>query len=507
MHVYRFLEIIPATLSWTTILLCVWFSIFSPYIAMLIIIAFDLYWLLRILYLSIYLLQSWRQFSKDRNVRWWNALTTEKKYAGWDEFYHLIFLPTYKEPISVLEETFESLLATEYDHAKYIICLTGEEPDIERFTEHARILTEKYARNFFDIVVTVHPKDIPGEIPGKGSNLHHAGQEMKTYIDEKQIPYDRIIVSAFDCDTQPDTQYFAYLMKTYLETPDPQRASYQPIPVYNNIIWKASLFTRLVANSTTFWLITELSRPEKLLTFSSHSMSWQMLVDVGFWQPDIVSEDTRIFLQAWMYYGGNYRTVPLFVHVSMTTPDVDSMKQTAIDQYKQVRRWAWGVEHTPYLFWNITIKKCMIPLHKRVRMLWNAIEGMYTWATMPLMIFIMGYAPFLVLRLSGTDQPASMLEQSTPVILSWLMRFSLIGIGIASLLSLKLLPKRPDTVPKWYMTTFILQWVFVPVSLLIFGSIPALEAQTRLALGKYLGFWVSKKRTQKDLSGKITEAP
>lgn len=76
---------------------------------------------------------------------------------------------------------------------------------------------------------------------------------------------------------------------------NPYRSSYQPIPVYHNNIWSAPFFSRVAAASNTFWQMMMQIRPEMLVTYSSHSMTFKALVDIGFWSTKMVSEDSRIF--------------------------------------------------------------------------------------------------------------------------------------------------------------------------------------------------------------------
>jgi hypothetical protein len=73
------------------------------------------------------------------------------------------------------------------------------------------------------------------------------------------------------------------------------------------------------------------------------------------------------------------------------------------------------------------------------------------------------------------------------------MSLAMIGILVSATLSLLLLPPRPKQKSAFYIIIMLLQWILLPVTLIIFGSIPALEAQTRLMIGKYLGFWVTEK--------------
>ncbi|MFA6304702.1 MAG: glycosyltransferase family 2 protein [Patescibacteria group bacterium] len=487
----RVWEILPGSITWLTFILAIVFSIWLPIWAIYFIIVFDLFWLLKVFYLVINQVTSWFIFKKQVKINWLEKLkgVTAK---NWQDYYHVIFLPTYKEPFEVIERTFISLAKAVYEPQKFIVVLAGEERDQENFLSFADKIIEKYSGLFLKILVTVHPKDLPGEIQGKASNINYAGHKVQEIIDQLNIPYENVIVSSFDIDTCPHPQYFSYLAYKYLTHPKPTRVSYQPIAIYHNNIWQSDPLTRVVANSTTFWLMTDLARSDRLFTFSSHSMSFRALVDVGFWEKDIVSEDSRIFLQCLLKYDGDYQVEPMYIPVSMNTVSTGKFWKAMSDQYKQMRRWAWGVEHIPYMMKRFKDHPKM-PFKLKFKHFFNQMEGMWSWATAPILITVMGRLPLLMAP-KGIQSTA--IAQMAPLILEKIMTFALVGLALNAILSTILMPERPKG-NKWYTKlVMLLEWVLFPVTMIVFGSIPATEAQTRLMLGgKYrLGFWVTEKK-------------
>ncbi len=480
----RAVEIFPGALTWATIFTVVILSFVKPVWVIVFVILFDLYWLIRVLYFVTWLFVSWMRYRQEIKIIW---LDKVKMISGWRDLWHIVFLPTYKDSEEVLETTFHALDESDYPHDRIIIVLAGEERDQEQFMRISRSIVQRYGGRFARIITTLHPSGLPDEIPGKGSNLHWAGKRAKELIDAEHLPYDRIVVSAFDIDTVVHRQYFARLSYAYLTHPTPLRTSYQPLALFNNNIWDTPSFSRVVANSTTFWLMTELARPERLLTFSSHAMPWQALVDVGFWQKDIVNEDARISMQCLVHYHGDYRVTPLYIPVSMDTCFGGSIRKTISNQYKQMRRWAWSVEHLPYLVDSFKADK-ITPLKIKLKYIWIIGEGTYSWATAAILITISRLPLWVAAHVSST----SLLVQNAPFVLEWLMRLAMLGIVVSAFVNVSMLPPAPRH-KTFKFLTMVAQWFLLPLTLLVFGSIPAIDAQTRLMFGKYLGFWSTEK--------------
>lgn len=498
---YRALEIIPGFFVWATFAALITVSFVRPVYAIYFVIIFDLYWLLRISYLMIYILISWGRFRKTGRIRWNDRLDREFGAAGekcWKDYWHIIFLPTYKEPPAVIEASIRALIESTYGRKDHmIVVLAGEQRDENAFRSIAADMRERFGRHFFAFLSTIHPAQLPGEMPGKGSNLYHAGHEARKFIDDQRIDYKKIIVSTFDIDTIAHPQYFSYLTYQFLTHPNPYRASFQPLTFYHNNIWESDIVTRVVANSTTFWLLTDLARSDRLFTFSSHSMSWQALVDIGFWQNNIVTEDSRIFLQCLIRYDGDYEVSPMYITVSMNTVFMGSFRRSLVNQYKQMRRWAYGVEHFPYMVWHFYRNK-RIPLKKKISYLWNQTEGVYSWATAPIIMFVAGRLPLIV---TEYRQDTALIIQQAPLLLSNIMTAALWGIIVIAVLSTLVLPPKPlRGINKIFQYAVMIgQWALFPVTMIVFGSLPAIDAQTRLMIGKYMDFWVTEKKRGGDL--------
>ncbi|MCG2690779.1 hypothetical protein L6249_01770 [Candidatus Parcubacteria bacterium] len=67
---YRAFEILPGSLSWATLLILLVMSYFKPVWVAYFIIAFDVYWLLLVVYLGLHLLSAYRKLRQNIKINW-----------------------------------------------------------------------------------------------------------------------------------------------------------------------------------------------------------------------------------------------------------------------------------------------------------------------------------------------------------------------------------------------------------------------------------------------------
>src|SRR3989344_5062578 len=148
-RIYRLLEMLPGFLAWATIGLVILLSFFLPIWVAIFIIIFDVYWFIKTLYLSFHLRISYNKLRENLKINWLERLNnlqpstySVKALKSWQDIYHLIFLPLYKEDFYLVSASLESLMKTNYQKEKIIVALCWE----ERVGEKAEQVTKEIER-------------------------------------------------------------------------------------------------------------------------------------------------------------------------------------------------------------------------------------------------------------------------------------------------------------------------------------------------------------------------
>jgi len=487
---YRFFEVLPGVASWTTLIGVVILSVYAPFFAAYFIIAFAVYWVLKTAFLSYHLRHNWKRLRNHLRMDWGQMI--ERFEYG--HLYHVVILPFHKEPADVIDATVTALSQSKYDLKNIIVVLATEERAGKEAQEFAAQMKEKWGSIFSSFLITTHPKDIVGEMPGKGSNATWAAEQVrKEILDVHGIRYNHTLVSIFDIDTAIYPDYFNCLVWHFMTASRPLKSSFQPVPIFNNNMWEASTLSRVVAMSSTFWEMVQQERPERMATFSSHSVSFQALYEIGYWQTNMVSEDSRIYWNLMIANNGEYDVIPLSYPVSMDANVAPTFFGTLKNIYRQHRRWTYGVENFVYIGYHFTKNK-NISLKRRIVILLQQAEGYWSLVTNPIMLFILGWAPIFF---GGRVFHETVLSYNLPIVVRNLLVFAMFGLVISSFISLTLIPPRPEGRSRIRYVVMAFQWLLVPVTMVAFSALPGLDAQTRLMLGKYMGFWVTPKHRKK----------
>lgn len=511
---YRWLERLPAILSWTMISLPFVLGLISPLLATLFIIAFILMWLVRAAGMNVRTIQGWRTIDLHKKLPWLDMLDdieqrkVTAKAPAWhkrnianldvynppvkpSEAIQALVIATYNESRDVLEPTFKSILKSNYDLKKVIVMLAFEERGGPEVEAQAHDLIKEYGKHFLHAEALKHPKDIPDEVIGKGGNITFAARVLQKRLEERDIDPKRVLVTSLDADNRPDPNYFGALTYTFCMCAEPKNISFQPIPMFTNNIWDAPAPMRVIATGNSFWNVVLSLRPHMIRNFSSHAQTMDALIDTDFWSVRTIVEDGHQFWRTYFRYDGKHDVYPIYVPIYQDAVLADGYRRTLKAQFVQIRRWAYGASDIAYVIHKGYLSKNKVPRYDLFTKTFRLIEGHVNWAAAPLLITFSAFVPVVF-------NPESIAANQLPNIISNVMRVAMIGIIIALFMSLKTLPPKPARYKRRRTLWMVIQWAYLPITTIVYNSAAAINSQTRLFFGKYLDkFDVTEKAVKK----------
>ena len=528
-RLYRFLEILPGVLSYGAIILLFVLSCLDPVLGaiyLFIIIASTLVKAISVAYRTIQGYEvikragrvDWRKRVEDledphaayerlrddenKSYHFAEHLENLKMMAAMKGDYpapakviHAVIMTAYDEGPEILIPSIEAVKDTTFPNERIIFVLAYEERGGEAMEKIAQELAAKYKNTFRDFILSKHPANLKNEIIGKGPNLTFAGHVLADYVAKKHIPLENIIVTSLDSDNRMAPKYLDSVTYEFVTHPNRQRLSYQPVSLFMNNIWDAPAPTRVIAVSNSFFNVITTMRPHLLRNFASHSQPLQALEAMGFWSKRTIVEDGHQYWRSLFFFRGDYSVLPIRIPIYQDAVIGETLWKTIKAQFIQVRRWYYGASDIAYVGSRLFVRKSkrQVPFWQLFPKFWRLLDGHLTLAILAPIVAFGGWVP-MIMNLSAR----TMVGYNVPNIVSIVETFASVGLIVSILVSLRMLPKRPAKYRKGKSILMVLQWILMPITSILYQSLAAFYAQTRLMLGKYMEkFDVTKKVIKK----------
>lgn len=476
-------EIGVPVLSWLLITFPLWFSPFHPAVVAYFIIGFDLYFLYKSVATAYYATVSYLKILAYDKIAFAKKIRALKPS---EEIKHFIIIPNFKEPLHKLETTIDAIVANDYPHKNIYLVLAFETRE-EYATEKEQVLRKKYQPEFKDILATYHVLETH-EVPGKASNQTHAARYVEEYVTQNDWNLHKIVITICDADSLLPKNYFSYLTCEYVRDRERQYHFYwAPVLLYNNF-WQLPFFVRMQATLSSLLRLAFLSQADKLIHVSTYSTNLWLLKQVDYWDVDIIPEDWHIYYQAFFTFGDKVKTLPLYTIINGDAVYSGNIFKTLKNRYEQEKRWAWGASDIGYA-WKKLFTTPHIPFVPKFKKIFFLAETHLLWPT-----------SFFILTLSALVPPLvnpvfkrTVLGFLLPKLSGFILTTASLMLILYIYLDIQLRKKVAVSTKPLNLPFLIVQWYLLPIVSFLLSSLPALEAHTRLLIGKKITYKVTEK--------------
>jgi hypothetical protein len=488
----RLFEAAPGLVTWILLLAPAWIPIIFQSPGALVVAAavllFDIYWLLRSItvvtgvYSTLWRMR--RDMAKD-----WLALAREQRESGGIDplqYYHLCVIPTYTEPYHVLERTVQAIVDANYPSELKLIGIITRETDKAGWENVAR-LKEKFGDRLAGFYHIKDPLE-PGIVIGKSAAMNWGGRWMVRVLTEEGYDLNQVLITDLDSDYRVHPQYFGWISVHHAREALRDYMIWQPVPLFHNNYWQVPMAVRIMSASTSQWQMFLHSRPHRLVAFSSYTCSLEFVRRVGYWDKDVIPEDSRFYWKAFFTFGKRFSVKSVYLPIYGDSPQARDYAATHTSQYNQIKRWAWGITDVPYVLARLP-KHPEIPLVLRFRRFMNLFLNHLNWIFLPVLLMFGASVPLWV----SVDFSLTDLGQTLFLYSGILLSTTLSTVVFFLYFETLLLPPKPANWPLWKKGAVHFQYLLYPIVGLVMSVLPALEAHTRLLFGRYLEYRVTEK--------------
>jgi len=484
-RIMRWLEILPGLVSWSLIFFPVWGSLVIPVVVAYYIIAFDVYWLYRSIWTAITSLLAHFRLKAAQEFDWFGEA---KSFLDWKRVHHIVVIPTYKEPLHTLRRTLEGLKKQTFPLENITVVLSFEEREGETAKEKGKKLAKEFKEVFANLLITFHP-DLAGEVKGKSANTAWGAKvAKKTVIDQQKWKMKYATITSNDADAVMHPQYFSYLTFKFLDDPQRYTKIWQAAVHFYNNIWKLPTITRAFNRINSVVQTGILLRKDRLMNFSTYSLSLQLVDMLGYWDTDVIPEDYRMFFKAFYHTKGETEVEPIFLPIFQDAAEAEGWWKTMVNQYEQIKRWAWGVSDDAYIIYHwLTVPK-MPFWEKSIRAMF-VVKDHLLWPVTWFAITLGANIPPLL----NKDFNRTIIGKTLPQVSSGILTISLIALLAMMFVDWQQKPKAPKEMAWWKKVLSPFEFLLLPVVGFFFTALPGLDAHTRLMLGRYMEYRVTEK--------------
>ena len=470
------------------------------YIFFGIIIIFYSWWLIRwfeyvILLVLWYMRYKWFQELNLTNIINYSPKTKQEKIflnkykqsnKQVNDIFHWVIIPTFQDPYQMLKDSFESIKQSNFDNKKIILTLAWEEADKDNFMNIKKQFLEEYKDTFLFVNTTLHPKWIEWELQWKWSNVSYSAKNTYRKILDLWIKEDNVIVSVMDSESIVQSKYFNSVSLEYCITDEDMqdKTIYQPMLFLFNRFFKSPFFSKVVALSTTFYILAASIKWVWTRAQAVQAQSLKSLLQTDFYSVQTITEDWHQYYRTYCTFDGKFQVIPVYSYVLLEPVIGQNIFESIKLQYNQIKRWAHWALDFPYVVLCFLKKKNLPKIRTLYEIFWLS-ESSVLWSSLQFILFFWTLY-FVILW----------WIYANVMVLFWLLWFFILTVLI--IITMFFLPwgnlqNKNQKIYEW-IKYILFSFTIMGPMLLIVNWLPALHAQLLILFWKQMWkFNVTKK--------------